>query len=176
MRCGHGWRLAVSGIRVELREISLKAKPADMLAVSSKGTVPVLVLSDGEVIDESLAIMRWALAINDPEHWLDRDDTDLIAANDGPFKEHLDRYKYPQRYAVDPLPFRERGLAFLREIDALGGGGGPTWRRCARAQRCGHRSVRAPVCGGGPGHGSMPRRCRICGPGSIAISGPTCFA
>lgn len=122
-RCPYAMRarlaLAVSGIRVELREISLKAKPADMLAVSSKGTVPVLVLSDGEVIDESLAIMRWALAINDPEHWLDRDDAGLIAANDGPFKDHLDRYKYPQRYAVDPLPFRERGLAFLREIDAL---------------------------------------------------------
>lgn len=122
-RCPYAMRarlaLAVSGTRVELREVSLKAKPAEMLAVSAKGTVPVLVLPDGKVIDESLAIMRWALAINDPEHWLDRDDGELIAANDGPFKEHLDRYKYPQRYGVDPLHYRALGLDFLREIDVL---------------------------------------------------------
>ena len=122
-RCPYAMRarlaLAVSGTRVELREIRLKAKPAEMLAVSSKGTVPVLVLPDGQVIDESLEIMRWALAINDPEGWLERDDIGLIAANDGPFKEHLDRYKYPQRYAVDPLPYRALGLEFLREIEAL---------------------------------------------------------
>ncbi len=122
-RCPYAMRarlaLAVSGTQVELREISLKAKPAEMLAVSAKGTVPVLVLPDGDVIDESLAIMRWALAINDPEDWLGRDHSDLIAANDGPFKGQLDRYKYPQRYAVDPLAYRALGLAFLREIDAL---------------------------------------------------------
>ena len=122
-RCPYAMRarlaLAVSGTGVELREVKLAAKPAEMLAVSSKGTVPVLVLPDGEVLDESLQIMRWALAINDPEGWLERDDIGLIAANDGPFKEHLDQYKYPQRYAVDPLPYRALGLAFLREIDAL---------------------------------------------------------
>lgn len=122
-RCPYAMRarlaLAVSGTRVELREVSLKAKPADMLAASAKGTVPVLVLSDGEVIDESLAIMRWALAINDPENWLSRNDIDLVAANDGPFKSDLDRYKYPQRYAVDPIPYRGSGLKFLRELDTL---------------------------------------------------------
>ena len=122
-RCPYAMRarlaLAVSGTRFELREVKLAAKPAEMLAVSSKGTVPVLVLPDGEVLDESLQIMRWALAINDPEGWLERDDIGLIAANDGPFKDHLDRYKYPQRHAVDPLPYRALGLAFLREIDAL---------------------------------------------------------
>jgi len=126
-RCPYAIRarlaLAVSGTRVELREVRLKAKPAEMLAVSSKGTVPVLVLPDGEVIDESLEIMRWALASNDPENWLERDDADLIAATDGPFKDHLDRYKYPQRYAVDPLPWRALGLDFLREIDALAAAG-----------------------------------------------------
>lgn len=122
-RCPYAMRarlaLAVSGIRVDLREVSLKAKPAEMLTVSAKGTVPVLVLPDGRVIDESLEIMRWALAINDPEDWLGRDDVGLIATNDGPFKEHLDRYKYPQRYGVDPLPYRALGLSFLRAVDAL---------------------------------------------------------
>ncbi len=122
-RCPYAIRarlaLAVSETRVELREVDLKAKPAEMLAVSAKGTVPVLVLPDGEVIDQSLEIMRRALAINDPEHWLGRDDASLIAANDGSFKDHLDRYKYPQRYAVNSHYYRELGLAFLREIDAL---------------------------------------------------------
>ena len=126
-RCPYAMRarlaLAVSGTGVELREVKLAAKPAEMLAVSNKGTVPVLVLPDGQVIDESLEIMRWALAINDPEGWLERDDIGLIAANDGPFKEHLDLYKYPQRYAVDPLPYRALGLAFLCEIDGLVAGG-----------------------------------------------------
>ena len=122
-RCPYAMRarlaLAVSGTRVELREVKLSAKPAEMLAASPKGTVPVLVLPDGTVIDESLDIMRWALAGNDPEGWLERDDAEIIAANDGPFKDALDRYKYPGRYRVDPLAHRALGLAFLREIDAL---------------------------------------------------------
>ncbi len=111
--------LVVSGARVDLREVKLSAKPAEMLAASPKGKVPVLVLPDGVVIDESLQIMRWALAKNDPEGWLERDDAALIAVNDGPFKHALDRYKYPERYSVDPLPHRARGLAFLRELDGL---------------------------------------------------------
>jgi glutathione S-transferase len=85
--------LAVSGIRVELREIKLGAKPTSMLAASPKGTVPLLVLPDARVSDERLDIMRWALANCDPEGWLERDDAALIAANDGCFKHHLDRYK-----------------------------------------------------------------------------------
>ena len=111
--------LAVSGTRFELREVKLAAKPAAMWAASSKGTVPVLVLPDGQVIDESLHIMRWALTNCDPEAWLDRDDAALIAANDGPFKHDLDRYKYPEQHAVDPLTHRALGLTFLREIEAL---------------------------------------------------------
>lgn len=111
--------LAVSRTRFELREVKLSAKPAAMVAASAKATVPVLVLPDGEVIDESLDIMRWALTNCDPEHWLERDDAALIAANDGPFKHDLDRYKYPQQHAVDPLIHRDAGLTFLRELDAL---------------------------------------------------------
>ena len=94
--------LVVSAVPYELREVVLKSKPAELLAASPKGTVPVLVLPSGEVIDESLAIMRWALARNDPEGWLTAGPMDamlaLIAGNDGPFKHALDRYKYPNRY------------------------------------------------------------------------------
>lgn len=94
--------LAVSGVDYELREVSLKNKPAELLAASPKGTVPVLVLSNGEVIDESQDIMRWALGQNDPDGWLSVSSLDdmlaLIAGNDGKFKHALDRYKYPNRY------------------------------------------------------------------------------
>jgi glutathione S-transferase len=102
-RCPYAMRarmaLAVAEVTVELREVSLKAKPAPMIAASPKGTVPVLILPDGRVIDESLDIVRWALGQNDPEGWLyDEDAADpFIATNDGPFKHHLDRTKYPHR-------------------------------------------------------------------------------
>jgi glutathione S-transferase len=88
------------------------------LEASPKGSVPVLVLPDGKVIDESLDIMRWALTSCDPENWLERDDPALIAANDGPFKHDLDGYKYPERHDGDPLLHRRNGVAFLREIEA----------------------------------------------------------
>jgi glutathione S-transferase len=121
-RCPYAMRarlaLAVSGMRCELREVRLSAKPQAMLAVSPKGTVPVLVMPDGEVIDESIDIMRRALANRDPEAWLERDDPALIAENDGPFKHDLDRYKYPERHGADAAEHREKGLAFLRRLDA----------------------------------------------------------
>jgi len=110
--------LAVAGGRVELREILLRAKPAAMLEASPKATVPVLVLPDGQVIDESIDIMRWALGRSDPEGWLARDDAALIATNDGAFKQHLDAYKYPNRHDGDAIAHREAGLAFLRVLDA----------------------------------------------------------
>jgi glutathione S-transferase len=120
-RCPYAMRarlaLAVSGTRCELREVKLGAKPLSMLDASPKGTVPVLVLPNGGVIDESLEIMRWALERSDPEAWLARDDAALIAMNDGPFKHDLDRYKYPERHDSDPIEHRDRGLAFLRELD-----------------------------------------------------------
>lgn len=120
-RCPYAMRarlaLAVSGTRCELREVKLSAKPQALLAASPKGTVPVLVLPDGKVIDESLDIIRWALSNRDPEGWLGRNDAALIAANDGPFKHDLDRYKYPGRHSADPLAHRARGLAFLHELD-----------------------------------------------------------
>lgn len=120
-RCPYAMRarlaLAVSGVRYELREVKLSDKPAALLTASPKGTVPVLHLPDATVIDESLDIMRWALSICDPEGWLARDDPALIAANDGGFKHDLDRYKYPQRHGSDSRVHRERGAAFLSELD-----------------------------------------------------------
>ncbi len=121
-RCPYAMRarlaLAMSGTSCELREVKLAAKPAEMLAASPKGTVPVLMLPDGTVIDESLDVMRWALARRDPEGWLARDDAALIAANDGPFKHDLDRYKYPDRHGTDPLVHRRSGGAFLQELES----------------------------------------------------------
>lgn len=121
-RCPYAMRarlaLWISATRCEIREVKLSAKPAAMLEASPKGTVPVLVLPGGEVIDQSLDIMRRALAINDPEGWLAADDADLIAANDGRFKHDLDRYKYPERHGADATVHRAAGLAHLIELDA----------------------------------------------------------
>ena len=120
-RCPYAMRarlaLAVSGLRCDLREVRLSDKPAAMLTASPKGSVPVLALADGTVIDESLDIMRWALTNRDPENWLARDDPALIAANDGAFKHDLDRYKYAERVGSDAMEHRTSALAFLREID-----------------------------------------------------------
>ncbi len=112
--------LRVSGVAYEHREVALKAKPTEMLAVSPKGTVPVLVLPTGEVLEQSLDIMRWALQQNDPQAWLPDtpqalDFTDEgIALNDGEFKVHLDRYKYPQRFNLsDGLQDRTQAIDVL---------------------------------------------------------------
>ncbi len=121
-RCPYAMRarlaLLISGQAVALREVVLRSKPAEMLAASPKGTVPVLLLPDGRVIDESLDIMRWALARHDPEGWLGGDDRALIAAQDGPFKYHLDRYKYAQRHGTDAAVHRDAGLAMLGDLEA----------------------------------------------------------
>ncbi len=112
--------LCVSGAEYDLCEVSLRAKPAELIAVSPKASVPVLVLPDGTVIDESLDIMRWALTRHDPDQWLaDCADVDaLIAENDGPFKHHLDRMKYPGRYDdSDPETHRDAGLDWLLRLD-----------------------------------------------------------
>jgi Glutathione S-transferase len=129
-RCPYAMRarmaLRYAGVAVNIVEVSLKAKPAEMLALSSKGTVPVLSV-DGQVIDESLAIMNWALAQNDPQDWLLKDDpvgqqliTELIEENDQVFKVHLNRYKYAERYPEQPMTvYRAEGEVFLRRLDEL---------------------------------------------------------
>jgi glutathione S-transferase len=120
-RCPYAIRarlaLLASGIVCEIREVKLSAKPAEMVAISPKATVPVLELPDGRVIDQSLDIMRWALARNDPADWLERSDDVLIDRNDGPFKYHLDRYKYPDRHDGDPAEHRTAGLDLLRPLE-----------------------------------------------------------
>lgn len=121
-RCPYAMRarmaLLISGVTCELREVKLSDKPAAMIAASPKATVPVLVLPSGEVIAESLAIMRWALARHDPENWLEYEAVELIAINDWPFKQHLDRYKYPSRYDdVDPVAERQAGLVILQDLE-----------------------------------------------------------
>ncbi|WP_305230105.1 glutathione S-transferase N-terminal domain-containing protein, partial [Klebsiella pneumoniae] len=82
-------------------EIVMRDKPAELLALSPKGTVPVLRLTDGSVLEESLDIMRWAFETRDPEGWWSRAQSDdnlaLLRTNDGEFKRQLDRYKYPDR-------------------------------------------------------------------------------
>ena len=127
-RCPYAMRarmaLLAADIDVELREVVLRDKPQSMIDVSPKATVPVLVLPDGTVIDESLEIMVWALAENDPLEWLTPesgtldDMLALISQNDGPFKHHLDRYKYPNRYEdVDPLEHRRDAEKILNRLD-----------------------------------------------------------
>lgn len=96
--------LLASGQHCVLREVVLRSKPATLLEASPKGTVPVLVLASGEVLDQSLDIMLWALSQHDPKQWLTANNQpldsalDLIAQCDGDFKFHLDRYKYPHRF------------------------------------------------------------------------------
>ncbi|WP_370171780.1 MULTISPECIES: glutathione S-transferase [Hyphomonas] len=127
-RCPYAMRgrmgLSIAGVPVQVREVVLRDKPTEMLEASPKGTVPVLLTSSGDIVDESLDVMRWALAQNDPEGWLDADpDTtnELIARNDGPFKRALDRYKYPNRYSDEDLvpgAARASGLEMLQDLDA----------------------------------------------------------
>jgi len=121
-RCPYAMRarmaLIISETDFDLVEVRLSAKPEALLAASPRATVPVLVLPDGRVIDESLDIMDWALTRHDPQDWLSRRDAALIATNDGPFKHHLDRYKYPQRHGSDPVARRAAGLAILTGLDA----------------------------------------------------------
>ena len=119
--------LLSSGVKVELREVLLRDKPQEMLLASPKATVPVLILKDKTVIDESIDIMRWALKQNDPENWLIAGSLDrqasinaLIDENDLVFKQHLDHYKYADRFpAYSAEYYREQGEPFLSKIDSM---------------------------------------------------------
>jgi len=126
-RCPYAMRarlaLLVSGVRCEMREITLSHKPSNMLDASPKGTVPVLVLKD-RVLDQSLDIMQWALQQNDPEGWstsgetLDEQARALVRICDDVFKTHLDRYKYPNRYDLpDGLADRQAGSSYLYQLN-----------------------------------------------------------
>lgn len=129
-RCPYAMRarlaIASSRVQVELREVVLKQKPDNMLEASPKGTVPVLITIDGEVIDESLDIMHWALNQSDPEELLCCDNeltvsdiASLIDHNDFVFKAHLDRYKYFDRHPEQPQAYyRQQGELTLAELES----------------------------------------------------------
>lgn len=125
-RCPYAMRARMAiwavNIQVEVREISLREKPAHLLQISPKGTVPVLQLPDGTVLEQSLDIMQWALAQSDPQGWLNADPeavNALITINDGDFKKALDRYKYPDRYPEHAQQvYREQGEQFLQRLEA----------------------------------------------------------
>ena len=129
-RCPYAMRarmaLSYAGIQVEIREIALTEKPAHMLAVSPKGTVPVLVLASNEVLEQSLDIMDWALQQSDVDEWIIQDQAgqkltaDLIATNDGAFKQSLDKYKYAIRFPENPPEiYRAQGEEFLQRLEIL---------------------------------------------------------
>ena len=125
-RCPYAMRarmaIHISSQKCEIREVLLRDKPPSMLEYSSKGTVPVLVLQSGEVIDESLDVIDWALNMNDPDNWQrsknNEKTKELIKINDGEFKYHLDRYKYSKRYDnEDPEFHRKKCLKFIESIN-----------------------------------------------------------
>jgi glutathione S-transferase len=124
-RCPYAMRarlaIATAGVCVAIREIELNHKPEAMLTISPKGTVPVLLLADGQVIEQSLDIMLWALAQNDPQDWLGQSPEDakrLIEWNDGDFKYYLDRYKYADRYPEQSqADYCQQGELFLAELE-----------------------------------------------------------
>jgi len=108
-----------------MHEVDLRNKPQALVACSPKATVPVLQLPDGAVIDESLDIMRWALAINDPQAWLDgnrelpAEARPIIEQNDGSFKQALDRYKYAARFPErSAVYYREQAETFLAALNS----------------------------------------------------------
>ncbi len=120
-RCPYAMRarlaLASAAIIVEMREILLRDKPEEMIRVSAKATVPVLV-SDGKILDESRDIMDWALAQNDPEDWLSRYDPELVFECETGFKTALDKYKYASRFSdVNPAEQRDIAAGFLQKLD-----------------------------------------------------------
>ena len=127
-RCPYAMRarlaIAYAAVEVELREIVLRNKPVHMLSISPKGTVPVLQLENGHVIDESLNIMHWALSKCDPDNLLPDIHKESIQAlideNDNGFKQWLDRYKYADRYPEQSVEYyRDNCESWFKKLDDL---------------------------------------------------------
>lgn len=124
-RCPYAMRarmaLKYAGVAIEIREISLRDKPAHLLQVSPKGTVPVLVLPDGTVLEQSLDIMHWALQQCDTDGWLLADSHEtqqFITENDTSFKQALDSYKYAIRFPEQSIEdYRLQGEVFLTKLE-----------------------------------------------------------
>ena len=130
-RCPYAMRarmaIRYAGLSTELREVVLSDKPASMLLYSPKGTVPVLVLPDGKVIDESIDIIHWALSVNDPDQWLTGCSeaqllwlNQLVEENDYSFKLSLDKYKYAERFPEQSATvYRAEGDKFLIRLEEM---------------------------------------------------------
>ena len=129
-RCPYAMRarLALRLCKIEciIREISLKAKNSEFLQVSPKGTVPVLVLPNGKVLEESLDIINWSLEQNDPNNLKVNDEVTkkindkYIQLFDKDFKFHLDRYKYSSRYNISNSEIhRNKARNILTEINTM---------------------------------------------------------
>ena len=111
--------LYYSKINYEHREILLRNRPEKLYQLSPKGTVPVLELPNGDVIDESFDIMKWTLSINDPDMWFDKnseEQVDLIKLNDDKFKKWLDKYKYHVRFPEYPLEYYRKECEKILDI------------------------------------------------------------
>ena len=120
-RCPYAMRarmaLSLAGTDYEHREVLLRDKPIEMLKASPKGSVPVFVKSDGVVIDESLDILKWALPDATVKPY-------VIEMIDGPFKHHLDHYKYWSRYDENAkrgdvnLDHRSQAVGILKHLES----------------------------------------------------------
>ena len=128
-RCPYAMRarfaIRSSQIIVEVREIKLQEKPSEFLKSSPKGTVPVLITNSGEVLEESLDIINWALNKNDPDKWLAKGKLEsheiakLLDDLENKFKPNLDKYKYPNRFSgVDHFLYRDKNLCFLKKLNS----------------------------------------------------------
>ena len=111
-----------SKIQCEIREIKLSNKPKEMLTISPKGTVPVLILENGDILDESLDVMLWAIEQGNLRNLFNsgkKEILDLIKINDGEFKDAIDRYKYSSLYPEKPMiEYRKMGELFLEKIES----------------------------------------------------------
>lgn len=127
-RCPYAIRariaLSYANIRTEEREVDLKNKPSELIQLSPKATVPVLVLPNGQILEQSLDIIKWALKQSDPEQWMSEEwetkGDELIYNNDHQFKPILDNYKYAQRTEInDPSYYREQARPYLAQLNTL---------------------------------------------------------
>ncbi len=118
--------LKYAALTIELREVSLKSLPEQLLDVSTNETVPVLVLSEDNVIEESWDILKWAVEQSDPDNWLGPNNEYLLAAemlvetNDFSFKDDLDRYKYADRFPEhSEESYRKVCEEFIEELEDM---------------------------------------------------------
>ena len=118
--------LAISGLNYQAWEVDIKAKPAELLEISPKATVPVLVFADGTVMEQSMQIVKWALGHGNTSSYLPTDSQelqmslDLIAQNDGDFKTALDRYKYPERHSrIEQTQLQIDATLFIKQWNAM---------------------------------------------------------